>query len=947
MPQEYIGSSLVKQLMAQGRGNTGPTGPIGPTGPTGAPGPTGATGSYLIGVSLIGNTLWNNFSNGFSLAASGTGRGITGPAIYLLDYKNLGTGFSLIRGVSNDGVPSLTIKPIKIVNATITPGNSKITVTAPSTVETTVPIVDSNTSKNITVFKNASNDIAGVTNAFTDTFVFSNLIQPVIFWPSTETSQHNSGWTGPYVSAVSGGLSLTTGAALVVRLKPVIPDNRGLLKNIVIDGTWAGSSGRISTININNPPTDSVGNHVLNIYVRNAQPTSSNSKINFRINSTNSIVWQNNLSPCLFDKSTGAGGNTLCNYLVTLYFINGQVLGTYRGVQSLIPLSNNCVLINSTKDLNSACNIVPPGGGERISGTVGREFEEIEFIQTDSANYGYTGACCEKDGTCTTRTASDCKGFFHGTGTTCGSTADFICNKKGACCVYNGFATTCFDELTCSECLEFNQVTGIVSRFSGTGLRCSEIDCTLNVFEGACCDGLGNCVITTEENCTANDGFYNGNFSTCFNKQSKSICAGSTGACCVDGNCEQLTFENCANANGIFAGYGKSCSNIECAENSICSERGSQRIIPGSEYGGGIVVGRFIPGSSEILGCSNFFSPTSYSFNKDASFKSSLFTTHREPEIGGLTLSCFEEDSGYLIIVYPYDVVTDEKYEVKNPFTQSYAYSKYKWGTKGYSSWGPIVSLGVYDDIKFGSNNYISEIVKYREGYWSTGSLGITQGNEPYLIKGTFNDCLSTIPYSQNGETKLFAKSHYAFNGNWSSSYGLYNTIRAISALKATKNGITGFAKLNNSIFEIIQKVNSGVTSAIQGITQNPEYLSDWYIPSHDELGFIAAKTLNTSSFNLNTVLIEKGYQPLFGRYWSSTGTFNYNNYEGVYSGLTAAPGPGQLAFSAEISENGLIEYYNVFKSDREQENKIRPIRLMRCDKLYPTNNKIWNLPKL
>ena len=50
---------------------------------------------------------------------------------------------------------------------------------------------------------------------------------------------------------------------------------------------------------------------------------------------------------------------------------------------------------------------------------------------------------------------------------------------------------------------------------------------------------------------------------------------------------------------------------------------------------------------------------------------------------------------------------------------------------------------------------------------------------------------------------------------------------------------------------------------------------------------------------------------------------------------------------SIEIPENGNIDYYNVYKADRQQMNKIRPIRILRCDETKPNSQKIWYLPKL
>jgi hypothetical protein len=504
----------------------------------------------------------------------------------------------------------------------------------------------------------------------------------------------------------------------------------------------------------------------------------------------------------------------------------------------------------------------------------------------------------------------------------------------------------CYDDLSCSECIGLNNIAGIRARYAGPDLNCTQVDCTLDVFVGACCDGLGNCTVTTPANCASYGGFYHGNFSKCIDENSNSICAGATGACCVDGTCSELTFENCLNSNGIFAGYNKNCSNVVCEEQNICSSKSSRRLLPGYEYGGGIVVGKFIPGESEILGCSKLFSYDNYEFTKTTSFKPALYTAETEPEAGSTDESCYTENDGYLVIVYPYDLTSDQYNEIKNPFTQSFTKNQYHWGLKGYYAWGPLTNLGVYSDIENNGSNYYDRVVAYGEGFWSRGVTGITQGENSDLINNTFTNCSRTIPYGVDAESKLFSKSHYGLHGNWFRSYGLYNTIRAVSSLKATALGITGYMPQTYDLFYMVQKLDSGITSASQGITANPVGLSDWFVPSHDELAFIAAKTLNTSAFNINSSLLEKGYQPIYGKYWTSTGTFDYSSTQGVYAGITS-PAPGYLAMSIEIPENGEIDYYNVYKSDRQQQNKVRPIRIIRCDEAYPASSKIWNLPKL
>ena len=176
--------------------------------------------------------------------------------------------------------------------------------------------------------------------------------------------------------------------------------------------------------------------------------------------------------------------------------------------------------------------------------------------------------------------------------------------------------------------------------------------------------------------------------------------------------------------------------------------------------------------------------------------------------------------------------------------------------------------------------------------------------------------------------------------------------MRALYAQKTNLIGITGtyvdyteYSPRQYNAFYLSSMVSSGLTSAPQGITANPIALSDWFIPSHDEMAFIAMKTIGQTDFNLTESLLLNG-QPLNGTYWTSTGTFNYNKPEGIYDGVTK-PEPGSVAISMYFSGDGNGDLYEVKKEDRGISNKVRPIRIIRCDEQYPNNLKLWNLPKI
>jgi hypothetical protein len=108
-------------------------------------------------------------------------------------------------------------------------------------------------------------------------------------------------------------------------------------------------------------------------------------------------------------------------------------------------------------------------------------------------------------------------------------------------------------------------------------------------------------------------------------------------------------------------------------------------------------------------------------------------------------------------------------------------------------------------------------------------------------------------------------------------------------------------------------------------------------------MAFIAQNTINTSGYNLNKVLLLDG-QPLNGTYWTSTGTFNYKQPEGIYQSLVK-PNPGTVAIAMNIDLDADITKYKVYKADRKTKYKVRPVRMIRCDNKIPSELKLWNIP--
>ena len=565
-----------------------------------------------------------------------------------------------------------------------------------------------------------------------------------------------------------------------------------------------------------------------------------------------------------------------------------------------------------------------------------------------------TGACCTYSGLCEQTTFDSCYGFFHGEGTTCGNTLSSICKIPGVCCIKTD--TGVYQEvLTCFECIGF---TGAQTKFGGRYSTPQTTNCSL-LFDnkGACCKNNGQCEELTESECKTLDGYYQGSGISCVDPDGNKICSSGIGPCCIEGNCSIKTWSDCFASNGLYLGSGKTCSNFTCPKTVSCL--GYINGVPikcGSEFAGGIVAGTYTPGSSEILGAKEIFSPVFYSPNiTGITYDCSLYESFIDHTAYGVNKNCLTTDESYVIVVYPYDIIIDSNKTLKNTETYMLGDTEtFAWGGTG-SAWGPLLNdNGNYFDLNIGSEKYTDTHLKYSEGYWSTGFTGTTQAAEELVIQNTFPPCYIATSNGSCGVCRVFNKSPYSLNGHWSRSWGLWNTIRAISANN------TFYRKSNDpyenykwwefttpqiTAFTVARLVSDGLTSAVQGITSNSSSVSDWYIPSHDEMAFIAARTYKTYSdcLNLNEKLVVVG-QALNGTYWTSTGSFNYTKNEGGYTGGKLTP--GSVAFAFNIDANGNLDNYKVYKHNRSEQHKVRPIRMIRCDGQIPSDVRLWKIPK-
>ena len=918
--KNVVGYSSIKQLgnASISIGVTGNTGPIGNTGPQGL-GLTGNTGPDVVGITLIDRYIVTSFSNGTTYSTSNTVIGPTGGFTYIVDFLNMGSGVSLAYSIT--GTDELIIRPIKIENNT---GNGLIVSSAADLVTVNLSAIagvgltlvpnTSFTESYLLKFKDGKlrrvGGAVGITSSsgsfYGLDFANANIFERV----------RGMGWTGS-TGAVN---CIITATGITCDVNPFVAEYDGLMYGSTSKIFVGDFSGNTASINIARCPDDGKA-YGFELYLRNAK---NPSLLSTRFTSPTEIKWPLNSPPCF-----SVDGVT-CDIRVSFFGLQGIWYATAKhlGVGA-------CEGEGMFKRL---CTLTEAAGLPEILG-----FNSFSIL----------GACCTADGTCSETTAVNCKGYFHGVGTTCGNTYSSICNKPGACCVdFPGeLGVNCFN-LTSFQCIGISY-----SSFAGNGTKCDTVNCSsVSNKTGACCDGIGGCSELTEQDCLSISGFYQGAGSVCINSTTgTSVCSTGTGPCCINNQCSILSGMECLTKNGYFLGMGRSCDEFECPETISCI--GYINGVPlrnGQEYAGGIVVGRYEPGKSKILGASELFNPSDITkIDGTTVYDCKLYTSFLDHTAYGITKDCGFDNEAYVIIIYPRDITINQV-------------NKFSWGITG-SSWGPITDAGGnYFDFVLNLDStdtssrpvyYSNTHLKYNEGYWAIGvtggvTSGVTGLDSNLLVK-TFPTCSASTQYGIQGVNRVFAKSVYGMHGVWHQSWGLYNTIRTLYANNAyTKRvSLDGTFKWSDfdysavNAFKAARQISDGITSSTQGITGNVGNVSGWYLPSHDELGFIAASTSNLQGFNINThLMLVSGGQGLNGTYWSSTGTFDYNTGEGVYyEGVKPKPGSLAVAFDMDINGND----YRVLKAKRTNTYKVRPIRMIRCDGKVPENRYLWLLPSV
>ena len=652
------------------------------------------------------------------------------------------------------------------------------------------------------------------------------------------------------------------------------------------------------------------------------------------------------------------------------------------------------------------CDSLPLSGGDYSRSQ--SDYSGVENLP--NGRIGVTGACCLGNGMCVHTTERLCPGYYIGTGTICGGDVSQggsggACNEFGACCIIDeeNINYECLN-LSIDDCVSLNNNVNTRSNFGGTGSDCIgsvNVDCMSTEDRiGACCDGRGNCTEETKENCDKLGNYFMGIGVPCtrvYGTTIINVCSGGTGACCQGdlGCVDGVSGSSCLDDGHLYIGDKSDCRDIQCDVvdgKNFASSVSGLNLQPGDLYGGGMVVGVYQPLGSPCFGatgfggsrnshweglmsggstgstldnygihCVNYFSQYDYhgyGFTSEKgcieSRKDSLFDD-----------SYTKPDSYYVIVSLSPIAMTGDREVVS---LVDYPTSEFYWSNQG-SSWGPIYNQDT-NQLNDLSTEYVNRAFPMSEGYWYNQAVGENSLNS--LGSNTFSSCRKARKNGNGAIRKLLTKPFQSAHGNWHRNWGLYNNVRIIGADNAlfksnTVNGAfdgddfgPGLTSDYISAFRAIRLLDDKITSPTGGTGGDNTRLSDWFIPSHDELSFIASKCISNDKFDLNTSLFGEGYVPFEGWYWTSTGAFDETKGitlgvgEGIINpniqGVTADP--GSLAWAMNFDINGDENEFLIAKKNRTHNKyKVRPIRLLRCDGQYATgeseNVKLWNIPRV
>jgi hypothetical protein len=928
-------------------GITGPTGPAGITGPEGPvgpvrPGPTGDTGPSLVNIVKNSQNFFEHyFDNGQIVNSPSKIVGPNGPSYLNIQGVSLDTFNVLTADLDNYSYKKLTetftIDAVGFRNIT-TNSSPYITITSEDdeTIEINYNLIglsflgisggsDGQLLKNTignfqsgetgTNYNEQLRTIDARTSNIVQRFLKVNFLQAasgaVRYW-NIDPSLGNSFYLSP--------VDLSTGTIYFLVLKK--PDNVNSSKSITV---IVPSAGMTPTKQIQYVTVNELG-EITDWSLRNVSP----------------ISWSLNQAPCI-----PKTGFTILNFTSIGGVWYGNVIGhAQTSVSSVATSFDNS---NSTDRSNIYhCNPT----------SIYQQGSSDEPALLFGTNTGITaGLCC--DSTCTPSENLNifCNGYFIPGVTSGGST---FCDALGACCLKssNGKVLPC-QKLKYCECASIAENTNLEfswNKFKNAKESCLDFDCA-NAFEdiGACCDGSGNCSEITYTDCVARHGFFQGYGIKCVTSKNIQICYGGTGGCCDSGiTCENNVYgPNCISSKKTFLGDGTNCIDYDCQIKSIpCYDIIPNEILKfGDLYSNAMVCGIFNPNKAECFGNTIFGSNQSLTFDdlveSEAEVNCMDYASVYDYVGYGFTgqNACDNNSDSYIILLSLHPVTVDENNNIVSYSGNSKNYTDFTW-SHGGNYWGPLLNpfSGVISEMS-------DDKLVYKEGYIYDYTNENTKIN---LTINSFIDC-GFVRKSDNPQSWLQSNPNSSFNGKWFRNYGLINSIRMVNAEYAYYLGLTGenFTTSTYTPTQSSSQMTAGRAISLfnKNYEENNDFISDWYLPSYDELAYLAKNCLMDAENNINSKLLQNGGTPLDGWHWSSTGTFNSQENEYILnhpSGLTH----GTMAWAIQFDSDGNSEKFKTKKANRtENKYKVRPIKLIRCDKKYhannSSNNKYWRLINL
>jgi hypothetical protein len=562
-----------------------------------------------------------------------------------------------------------------------------------------------------------------------------------------------------------------------------------------------------------------------------------------------------------------------------------------------------------------------------------------------------SGICCKADCSCEDTYDFECSGYFYA-GLTCGVSGP--CSSLGACCLYStdrSLVVPC-QELTYCQCAQAASQSGLEynwNKFTTLKKSCADFNCeNAKNSIGACCDGNGGCQELTSDECLSLGYYFQGIGINCSTSDGLNVCYDGIGGCCDSGvTCESgITGSVCLSQFKTYFGDGTTCGQFNCspAEIPCYSIIEGTQLTPGMEYEDGIVVGIFNPNNTTCFG-GDIFSGLKTSYADLTGITKQNSTEYlSQYDYSGYgfdpTAICENDSDSYIILVSKHPVnLTDDKVLLDGSSNNH----TFAW-SNGSVSWGPLVNTSSFIVDEFENNN-----LQYKEGYIYDSQNETS--SKLSLYQNSFLSCFSSR-FDTNALTFIENRPVQSFNGNWTRNNGLYNTIRLVSSEYFYYNiGTSSDGATLSNYLPLSSEITAARALSIYNRYYPPQNISStgWFIPSIDELSYISNSCRNTFTFNLNARLIELGYTPISGWHWSSTGAFDVSSNEGIYgvSGVTH----GSKAWAVNIDVDGISENMEISKQARTEKYKVRPIKIIRCDKrsYQPTdaNFKLWNIPIL